>query len=135
MAQASVIQTQAGTLRRKGVTAANGRTMSPLARTEHRDGGAQNVAADPLQLIPPPRRHRHIRVQAEPFQASRAPSGRDRVGRRAETANRLPGARAEGQPALQRGGHGAREQRLLRCERVAPGLLVRPPTAADEEPP
>ena len=45
-------------------------------------GRAQNVAADPLQLIPPPRRHRHIRVQAEPFQASRAPSGRDRVGRR-----------------------------------------------------
>ncbi len=36
----------------------------PLRESLQGQGRAQNVAADPLQLIPPPRRHCHIRVQA-----------------------------------------------------------------------
>ena len=74
-------------------------------------------------------------MQAEALQPGRAGPRGDRIGRGAQATHRLPGARAERDPSLQRGGHGAREPRLLGRERVAPGVLVRPPAAAREEPP
>jgi hypothetical protein len=42
-------------------------------------------------------------------------------------ADRLAGARAERDPALERGRHRLRERRGLRRERVAPGVVLRQP--------
>ena len=71
----------------------------------------------------------------KPSRRAARPPGRDRLGRRAEPPHRLPGAGPERHSALQRRHPRAREPRLLRGERVAPGLLVRPAPAADQEPP
>jgi hypothetical protein len=46
-----------------------------LRQPVERQRRPHEVPGQLLQLIPPPRRHRHVGVQAEAFQASRAPSG------------------------------------------------------------
>jgi DNA polymerase (family X) len=65
-----------------------------------------------FESIAPARGHRRVGVQAEALQPGRARPRGDRIGRGAQATHRLPGARAERDPALQRGGHGAREQKL-----------------------
>lgn len=46
----------------------------------------------------------------------------------------MPGARAERHAPLQRGGDRLREERLLGREGVAPGVVLRPPSAGSCEP-
>jgi hypothetical protein len=106
-----------------------------LRQPLHGQGRAEDIAAHLLQLIPPACRHRHIRMQTEALQARRAPPGRRHGGRRPEAPHRLPGAGPEGDVPLQRRRDRAGEQRLLRRERVAPGVLVRPPPPAEQQPP
>ena len=108
-------------------------TPRALRQPLHGQGRTQDVAADLLQLIPPPRRHRHIRMETEALKARRTPPGRRRGGRRAEPAHRLPGAGPQRHAALQRRRHRARESRRLGRERIAPGVLTRPPPPADQE--
>ena len=76
-----------------------------LRQSLQRQGRAQDVAAQLLQLIPPTRRHRHIRVQAEALEPSRAPPGR---------RSRRPPSGA-GAPAARRGA------------RAPPGPAATPP--------
>ncbi len=94
-----------------------------------------DIPAHLREWIPPVRRHRHVRGPAEAREPGSPPPRGRRVGRRPEATHRRPGARTQRDSALPRGGDGLREQWRLRRERVAPGGLVRPPPAPDQEPP
>jgi rhodanese-related sulfurtransferase len=76
-----------------------------------------------------------IGVQAEAVESGTARGGRLGAGGRAKAPERLPGARAEGHAALQRGGDRLREERRLCRERVAALVILSQPAAVRQEAP
>lgn len=85
-----------------------------------------------LQSVPAVGGEGDVGVEAEAIEPGtpRGGLGRDRRG--AEPAHRLAGPRPEGDPALERGGHGAGEQGLLRRERIRRLGVFREAPSADE---
>jgi len=106
-----------------------------LRQPLQRERRAQEIAAQALHLVATVGPNGDIGVQAEAFKPGAPRGGRLGAGGRAEAAEGLPGARAEGHAALQRGGDRLGKERLLRRERVAPGVVLRQPAAAGQEPP
>jgi hypothetical protein len=106
-----------------------------LRQPVERQRRAHEVANQALELIPSARAHRDIRMETEALQPGRTPPGRRHGDRRPEPPHWLPGARAERDPALERGRYRLREQRRLRRERVAPGVVLPRPAAARQEAP
>jgi hypothetical protein len=89
-----------------------------LSQSLQRQRRTQEVPAHPLQLITAACRHRHVGVQAEAFEPGTPWGGCLSAGGRAEAPEHLPGPRAEGHAALQRG----REQMSLAADvRIAWG--------------
>jgi hypothetical protein len=101
-------------------------SVRALCQSVERQRRARQVAHQTLKLIPSARRHRDIRMQAEPLKPGRAPPGRRHGGRRPEAAHRLPGPRSQ-----------HRASQLRRCAHAAPGRpgrLGRPDEAAATPP-
>ncbi len=105
-----------------------------LRQPRQRQRRAHEEADEVFEPIAATRRHRHVGVQAEALEPGAARPRGGGVGRRAEAAHGLPGARTERDPPLERGRQRAGEQRRLRREQVAPGVVFRQPAAARQKP-